>query len=696
MPIPLNIGGNVGAGQATPSAVGASSFAGLRQLGAGLNDLAAVMQEDQDHRDRLKAVELKGRAQREWTEGTASLDPTAENYLQQTEEVFRSVQSDILAEPGITSKTVLDGLELDLSTQAQHGMLASVVTRREAIEKRGLELFDEGTDAVFAQIREDPDGYDAYVQGLAGTAEQIGPAVNPAAMAEKLREAGDMAIAAKVEGLALTGRHDEARAFLKDAEGELTPEMTRQLGRRIREIDNTQEQDFHSATAAAVADIDIAVTDATTTGELDSIRTQIESDPGLWQGREERRASLIQELENKRKALIADGRDTVVALQHLASGTGVDSQKEANLAWRALAKQLPTDAPPEQVAAFTASFAKRSGWLPDDQKRIIENAERVENADQLSAAAQMAARISDVAPGVDTGAGDRNTLTQAFHDVGLEWGEAAQLVISKAPDAATSKARGDEFDDEYKDQDWREWLQDQGVSPARGLFHPFTATAEIPEELAQEAERVTGMFYRLSGDFGAAEKAAAKHLTRTYGVSNVGGAPRLQKYPPERYLPVGDASDETLRTNVLDGLTRRAVEAFGAKVPAVEGGSSYNLVSDEQTRREIESGLRPSYEIRVRSKFGDVMVPVWVETKDGRRTKLRLSMPDATAANKLPEVEAARTAARQKAEDRDNLARITRGVGQATKELATPSKPDWASFRARDRKKYPGLGLGGR
>lgn len=697
-PVDFQVGGaNRARSFVTPTAVPS----GLEALAAGAGDFAEVFaqkaREDQEHRDRLRAVEHQGQYRRRITEGAADLDPTADDYLQQMEELHSSARADIMADPGISSRPVLEDLELSLTKLEQTGLLGAVATRHQKIEEKGLALIDQEADEFLAQIRDDPDGYDAYVTGLADTAQQVGPSLRPDVLEAKMRELGDKTIEAKVEGLAQARRYEDAQAFLKDAEGELEPGTVRFLGRRIREIQNTHQQDFHAATDGEIADVSIAIIDAGSQTELRALREDVETmaSQGMFEGREQTRVSLIRAIESKHQAIIENNRDLATALQQYGSGTGNDSQKFADLAYGAISARYPEGLAPEEKDALDREFVKRSGFVPTPVKRLLENAERVENPEMLARAAQLDADIQAAAPGAETEAGMRSELTQAFNTIGLSWDEAAQLVIDRAPDNATVKARDEEFKEEFEDQDWREFLADAGlagsefdpgVTSVGGLLVPrlFSPAAEIPAGLVEEAEQVTRQFYKLSGDADAARAAAGKHLSKVYGVTGVGGQARTQKYPPERYLKVGDERDEALRTSAMDGLARRAIEATGAAVPDVEDGRSHMLVSDRQTQRDLEQGLLPSYEVRVRSKLdGDTMVPVNVETTAGTRIRLRVRVPDPETADDLPEVKAAREASKQKAmsakERRQALRAVTFGVGQALETIA----PDERTLRER-------------
>lgn len=387
------------------------------------------------------------------------------------------------------------------------------------------------------------------------------------------------------------------------------------------------------------ASLKIAIITAQSQEDLEQAGIGVETlyRQGLFDQEPNAHAALVAQIEEKRVSMAASQRVLNEGLSRYYSGTGVDSQEQADKVWEAVIKPYRAanpEASTGDILTQAAQFAARAGRAPTEVKRLMENAERTENPALLQAATQAYDALKTVAPNVDTGTldqGSRVRLASSAQTVlGLSPSEAASYILKRVPDAATLKERKALFDQDFTNFDPRKLLADQGPLNGGGWF----STADtVPAAIAADFERSLRLHYDLSGDPKLASAAALRWFNERYGVSSVGGRSTVVKNPPERFFPA--ATNENLtpdqKARVMDSDIMSGLTALGVK-PAIvladrDGNEAtnippYSLVGDDQTARDLATTGAPTYEVRVRDSMG-VLSPV--PLKSGGN--LRYSVP---------------------------------------------------------------------
>jgi hypothetical protein len=635
---------------------------GLQNLAAGLEDAGNALAQDQANRDALKRVEFEQQFQTTAAGKAASLDPMEVDYDRKVGDAYREAGQAIeeaAADQFHSQKPLLD-LRSTVAQATGQAERAAISARRTATAAVAEAQYGTSALAALAKIRKDPDGEDVYLADFAKTAGVINPALpQTKQIALGLNFAQD-AIIAKSEGLALAGRHAEARAFADAHQEALTPAAFRSTKTLIREIEGQQERDAVATTEALTATTRIKIDDATSLADLDEIRRQIEAQDraGLFANNKNTMAELVISVNTRRDQIIAQTRGLDVALQHFATGTGVDDQKEADLVWATMDGKLNAQLPLDERVKVVAEFAKASGWVPTKYKRLVANAEIVSDPVLLASAAQIydGMRKAGVGPNVDLGtdkSASRVTLTSALVSAtGMLYDDAAKIVVDNLPDKTVLEARREQFKADFANYD-----ADPGVAflfsggqyleknAAVGGFFGFGAASVTPEA-AVAFEQSLRAFYELSGNKTVATTAAMQRFSAQWGVTGTAtGKERLEKFPPERYFPpaVNDALTVDQKRLIIDSDVRRFLGVYNINPATVIGDKEdvsgipdFQLAPDAQTERELAAGQRPSYEIRARNNVGQP-VPVPVTRDDGVRINLRYTMPDAERLRTLPE-----------------------------------------------------------
>lgn len=649
----------------------------LQELGASLESYADLAQENAVRADNLRSVEAEGTFQKRVTTGIQDLDPLAPDYRDQVERVYSESAEAVQADTEFTTRQVAEEFQLRLKEQSNKGSLLAIVNQREALAEDATRRYGEAADETLADIRQDPDGADDYLAAFAGKTQRLNDAIPPESR-RKLAEAfGDDALVAQIEGLALAGRYDEAKEAADANQGDLTTEAFRGIKRRIREIENTARQDELAATAKTVADIEIRIDDETTVSGLDRLRREIDvlQETGLFEGRQGTRSSLVKQINTARERLLKQDAEVGSALKKFDSGTGVDTQREADQVWGLYQGKI-ADNDPQAVTQHVAEFTARSGFVPTAYKRLLENAERAESPETLASAAVLYRDISKKAPEVDYGlpaTGSRVRLTAAAIDLlGIAPQEASQLILDRIPDRATLDARRKQFEEDFGvDFDARDTLQNEDLATTAW----FSDDAVISEAAARDYEKMLRLHYDLSGDETLAKTAAARRFREVYGETRVGGELRVAKHAPERFFPgaTNTLLDVKEKSRVLDGDLKAHLDAYGIKPAIVVGAEEatedggvidasgippYALAADTQTERDLARGQRPTYEVRVRNAYG-ILVPQRVTLPDGSAKILRYRMPTLDELQATPEYQAI-------VSERDSSAVFWRGVGRLT------------------------------
>lgn len=327
----------------------------------------------------------------------------------------------------------------------------------------------------------------------------------------------------------------------------------------------------------------------------------------------ERRARAAEKAQRARAEQEAVQVDQQVTLDKLGTGFGLDDQKEADLAWRALVEQT-SGGDPERAQEFATpenitTFAAAAGFVPSGIDHVLASAERVQNPQLLADAARMQAALDTGAPGVRTKAGDRVEMTlQLAQLAGTDLQDAASQVINNLPDPKMRDVRREEFNALKLDP--VKQAQDTALATGTGFFGLFGfGERDVPPELAVEFEDSMALLYELSGDVDTARESAAGLLAKQWGASSISGQEELTRHPPERFAPPAAAnlSNEQFASVLRDDIQDQ-LEAI--QVPV--GETAFTLRADTGTQGALERGELPSWLVMVENDFG-AMVPLRIE-----------------------------------------------------------------------------------
>lgn len=488
-----------------------------------------------------------------------------------------------------------DNLAFPFIADAQEFAAAERVRHR-------TELVDGSLQALGNSIVSSPDRFDAfYSQGLESI-EAASPDLSPKgrqALLDGWRETSSMA--------AFNGMLEvDPQQALEDAQSKRfdkfwSPETkARAINSAQAEI-KRREAEARARQAEVVdfrlADLEIAVR----RGDAGEQELAAARKAGLFDKKPQKLVQLTTIADGVLADQIKEAEEAAELQLKLSSGTGLDSQDEADKAWGARTKQL--DESNEQASLdHIAVFAAETGYVPTAMKRLVKNAERVDNPEQLALAAQTHDTLQASAPGADSGAGDRVALVSALvNDAGVDYEEAATQVLSGVPDSRVLQEREALLKEQKKKGNQIDF-DEEAASRIPGLEGFFGGNRTSPG-IATEMQSKYEQLFKLSGDQEVALAAAAEQMKREWGPS-VFRDGNAMRYPPERYMPpaLRQLGSDALKS-VVDGDISPALSAQG-----LEG--DYVLAPDVvETRKRAARGKPPAYRVMIQNDFG-AMIPL--------------------------------------------------------------------------------------
>lgn len=652
---------------------------GLALAAKGVASFAMVAHEQDVQRDSLVAARLQEGFKQEAAAELSKLDPLASDYNERVEEIFFNAREAATSKAEFKTRKIQDAFALALENQSAGGLTLAQGARRTALDAEGKRLRSELEDSVYASIRKDPDGYDSYLAEFSVQAQRVNPSINPKDLPQLNEKFADAALVARAEGYAERGEFDKAKELIDANQKSLTPETYRNAKRMVREAETRQKQDYLASTAAQAADLEVKIIDAKTNADFTRLRGEVEAldTAGFFKGREEKKVSMIRQIEHQREIVARREQYVAVRLDQFDRGMGSNNQQDADLVWEQVAERHRAKNPQastDQWVAWAGQYAAQSGWVPSQYRNVMANAERTDNPALVESAARLYDKFRTAAPEADLGlrdSGSRVRLVSASAELlGITYGDAAAMVLQRVPDQATLAARQKQFDKDFKDFDSRKALVNAGIATDGW----FSSPDQVPEPVARAYEKSLRLHYDLMGDPKIAEAAANKRFKEEYGVTGVGGVKSVVKAPPENFFPGASNTSLTVdqKSALIDADARRGYTLLGVKPGTVVEGQvkedvydvegnlvakkteagdisgipDHSLVYDQLSEQDRAAGRPVSFELRIRNNYGN-HVPIPIEGKSGN---LRYVMPTIEQLQAMPEYGAITMAAEKSAQ----------------------------------------------
>jgi len=191
---------------------------------------------------------------------------------------------------------------------------------------------------------------------------------------------------------------------------------------------------------------------------------------------------------------------------------------------------------------------------------------------------------------------------------------AAVMAERRLPENAdkqrTREGQAKRFAQDLNSDDLLEFFDDQ--LPVLGLLQTDVTIAPEMQDQMMSLFREAGK--REFIDLGDAEAAKARALAsvrQVFGVSQIGGEPRLMRLPPENFYPAIGGSYEWLEDQLEGDVSEFVFGEFGMTeapdAPARDMSTTIQaedirILSDDETQRDIAAGRPPSYGVMYHHK----------------------------------------------------------------------------------------------
>lgn len=341
------------------------------------------------------------------------------------------------------------------------------------------------------------------------------------------------------------------------------------------------------------------------------------NDPRLKAGD---KASLINSWNSKNKeerqadAVMGKYADHLAGQKSYYNPYDESDKKEGEVIWKRIAGSGSVLKDPRNAALMKELYGA-TGLVPKDVQAQIRQGLDSKNPADVEKAASLAGWMDTTNPtGLAAANEDIKKAAEKYRayvdGLGMSSTEAAQRIMAdrdperrQIRDALKKQLDGDKGELAKLDvSDVRRALGQTGIGPALSAGLALGTFGLVGERRAVEGfspresavaladyKRLFEDAYLDSGDPARAKAEADIRFNKLYGVTTVGGTPRLMKFPPERFYPPIDGSHEYVANQAAADIK----QATGKDVKTKD----ILLVPDLNTAREARAGIAPAYQL---------------------------------------------------------------------------------------------------
>ncbi|TNE62324.1 MAG: hypothetical protein EP341_00260 [Sphingomonadales bacterium] len=328
---------------------------------------------------------------------------------------------------------------------------------------------------------------------------------------------------------------------------------------------------------------------------------------------------LVNALRTQRKEQVTV-QQTVSDLNNPDVGFDVFDSKDRNRVDKAYSASLDGEKPlsaPDHIGS-ALQITARAGFAPATFNNAIRAGLQSKDPAEVAIALEAANQAVEASPTAFAAYGGRSEIEKALSDYKTmaefrSPEEAAQAMIDareevpkNVTDEAKKLAKDLKIADVINEFD-ESWFSDptigvEGDHEVRDLM-PDYLEGVIMGEYKDEFTKAYGE----TGDFDRAKTRALDYLGRTYGPNTVTGSKRIMKFPPQHFYPPVNGSQDWMKDQLETEISQFVFGDDAAPLTAgdfpgdVKGNwidaKRIHLLSDEQTRADVNSGKSPSYQL---------------------------------------------------------------------------------------------------
>lgn len=609
-------------------------------------------------RDAVKAVGVENKAVVAGQERMNALNPLDADYQDKVKAIWADVTRSAKEEGGITNSRVADDLSKRMDRHSATAEMSALTLRKAAVNDEGVRTFNNGAEATYAKIRQDPGNSQLYIDEFKADAARLQVGIDPTKLGPLNDKFQEGAAVARTMGYAERGNFGAARQSRDDSRAILSNGAYLTLSNQIDAKENKARADGDRWRSDQLAGVLVDINDKANEkkpwvgderARLDDMQKR-----GILGPKEYYSAvSALNQAEHKQR--IEQSKNNI-ALNEWQTGS-TSSQENLDRAYRIM---MPNAVPVATIASqgspedwnkamnTTLAMSDRTKYIPSDAKNFLENADSNTNpndAKNVSRAAELADQMEVVAPRAHAGVSLSSTGTLSFvrseakrlMNAGVPkeeaYTQAAQTQLNKGP--LTIQQENDRLDATKKELNKMDM-----TAKVKEIFDPglFSSSPVVAAELGEAYRRIREDATRHTGDSAVADRVAKEEMQRIYGPTGVGGAristpaapaagtsfdggtpiapndaknpgpsgsvsKRITMYPPERYKAdkakflTDDQYSMVVQLDLEKQLKDRGITAAPSK--DASGLPPIRLEATDQTAADVRSGQLPRYQVQV-------------------------------------------------------------------------------------------------
>lgn len=336
-------------------------------------------------------------------------------------------------------------------------------------------------------------------------------------------------------------------------------------------------------------------------------------------------ASLVKNLTALHKDEI-EATNTIAALNDPTAYMNFGDSKVRSSVDKAYSAVIGDDPPSSPFGMqVAATIALNKGYLPRPAFNAVAAAVHGSDPQALMSSMEFMGGILRDQPGAIEMIDGRQAVKDALADYSFYSGfmsgpdAAARMIEDRLPEnVAKRKNLADEAKSAAKNL-----KPDDLVSFLSGRGHAAALGTEGQQgEMMAEYSRLFTDAYVTTGDQGRAKERALGELARVYGPDLVTGSEVIMKFPPQNFYPVPTHGNrDWMRAQLVAGVSDYVYGEDRVSIPQdfplikstvvktkEVPPDRITLTSDERTRREVASGVAPSYVVGYTDDDGNYQV----------------------------------------------------------------------------------------
>ena len=567
--------------------------------------------------DGLHSVQQETQYKVELQDWMGQNDPTSDDFGKQFEEKASSLMTDKLQ--GFKTQEGAADAQKRMVVYAGATLMKAHDDARAITEDRAVTAWSDSANETLASVRQDPDNTNAYLADFTGRADRLAVGLSPDVREKMNRKFQDQVVNAHADGLIEAGRFDEADKFIDSgAAAGINPEDVRRLKRANETARNQAAEEMWKSKSDAVA----TLFDKADQGSLSFAEVDRLDGKGFFDGHEMTRTTLRDRIRAKQHQDMVDAERRASNAQQLAALKGLNPYKSGDPD-KMYEHDLETAGVDWTNPVGMVKVAGRylaNGIVPGQVTKYFNFADKSSEPGALEQAMQLRDSVTKTNPNIEIDNTPRLDAYTSLRVQGFSSDEATARVQQLGGTAQERKLRTEAWPQQASDARFDYKASRADVAKAIDAGEDQVDSADV--------QRYNNMVkgYVVDGmNLDTARLTAQGRMKRNVSINRVGdpfGRGVSQMYAPVQELmkrvPLARQMGEDKVTTLVSNYMRKRLSDDGVSPSVMPGDAAgsewsdseqyglppFQMVTDDQTRREAAAGRPPTYPVRIRTSAG--------------------------------------------------------------------------------------------